>query len=265
MTNQKAKCALCRKYRNLTYEHIPPKAAFNYLPAKPVSGDKMLGNNERMPWDTDGLQYSNQQKGMGKFSLCRECNNTTGAWYGNSYVEFAHIVHNILGHNIPDNCNGFRIPEMFPLRFIKQVLSMFCSINNFNDKRMETLRELVLQKEKRGLDKNKYKVCMYFTRSILTKYAPFSVSLYTSETGCVSIASSEITAYPLGFVLYFDPKPTYKYDGMDITYFANYTYDDCMNIEMPLCIKEVNSFLPLDYRTKKEIENCIKKNNLDDK
>ena len=45
-----------------------------------------------MPWDTDGLKYSNLQQGMGKYSLCQECNNNTGAWYGDAYVFFARVV-----------------------------------------------------------------------------------------------------------------------------------------------------------------------------
>ena len=76
------KCALCGKECNLSFEHIPPESAFNNSPAKPVSGDKLVEDDDRMPWDTSGLKYEHQQRGMGKYSLCRDCNSFTGVYYG---------------------------------------------------------------------------------------------------------------------------------------------------------------------------------------
>ena len=62
------KCALCGKLKELTFEHIPPNKAFNFTPAKPISGDSLLKaatDNNRLPWDHSGLKYLNQQQGMG--------------------------------------------------------------------------------------------------------------------------------------------------------------------------------------------------------
>lgn len=70
------KCALCRKECELTFEHIPPRTAYNSRPIKSVSGDKIMNDNERMPCEISGLHYTNQQQGMEKFSLCKKCNNT---------------------------------------------------------------------------------------------------------------------------------------------------------------------------------------------
>ena len=159
------KCALCRKECELTFEHIPPRAAFNSTPVRPVTGDKIIKDQDRMPWDASGLPYTNQQRGMGKFTLCKECNNNTGAWFGNDYNQISHVLHQTLSEHIPSSVNGIGIKEVFPLRFLKQVISMFCSINNFEDPRIEILRKFVLNKTKTGLDKTKYKICMYFTRS----------------------------------------------------------------------------------------------------
>ena len=36
------KCALCGKECELTFEHIPPRRAFNSTPARPVSGEEIF-------------------------------------------------------------------------------------------------------------------------------------------------------------------------------------------------------------------------------
>ena len=137
---------------------------------------------------------------------------------------------------------------------------MFCSINNFEDERIDTLRRFVTGKDAVGLDKSKYKVCMYLTRSKLMKYAPLSVIIKMKESAFESMALSEITAYPLGFVLYFDPTETFHYDGLDITHFADFEFNDVADIQMPFCIYEMNDFFPTYYRSKEEIQDCINEN-----
>ncbi len=118
----------------------------------------------------------------------------------------------------------------------------------------------MLNKEKKGLDKTKYKLCIYFTKSNFTKYVPCTVIGKINTQGYDYIAVSEITSYPLGFVLYFEPTDAWAYEGVDITEMSNYDYNDLCDIELPLCIKEVNDIFPTYYRTKEEIEACIKAN-----
>lgn len=64
----RGKCALCRKECELIFEHILPKIAFNSAPVKPVSGYKVMKDDERMPWEIAGLHYINQQQGMECFA-----------------------------------------------------------------------------------------------------------------------------------------------------------------------------------------------------
>lgn len=254
------KCALCGKDCELTFEHIPPRAAFNSSPARPVTGQWMISDIQRMPWDTTGLPYENQQQGMGRYSLCRECNSNTGSWYGNAYIHFSRVVHSFLVNDLNKNPQGLGIREVYPLQFIKQVLSMFCSINNFPDNRIDGLRKFVRNKDQTSLDKDKYKLCMYFTKSHLMKYAPLSVVIKKTDAGVESMAVSEITAYPLGFILYFSPTSTWTYDGIDITSFSDCSYDHSYTVELPICVNEVNDLLPTYYRTKEEIKACIEEN-----
>lgn len=243
------KCALCGKERELTFEHIPPRAAFNKKRVKAVNGMHFM-TRDGLPWEIEGLPYSNLQKGMGWYTLCRECNNNTGAWYAVEYVTFAMVAATALQRRKAQEINGFECRKFHPLRFIKQVLSMFCSLN-INDSALDDIRELVVNKTQKGIDKSKIKVCMYFTESNLGKFAGRTV-LANLNTGITVL--SEIAVAPLGFVLYYEPSETGTFFGMDITNFCNYGYDDCVPVKFPLLVYEVNSWLPGDTRTKEEIE-----------
>ena len=256
------KCALCGKECKLTFEHIPPRAAFNSTPAKPVSMEELLKNGnisgkERLPWDTKGLKYQNQQKGMGRYSLCRTCNSYTGKHYGDAYASFAKLASDAI-RNLPvEEAGGICFKEVFPLRIIKQIFSLFCSINGINNPKLESIRRFVLDKDAVGIDKTQFKLCMYFTKSTLMKQSPMMISAKLDSENCENMAMSEITAYPFGFILYFDPTESWDYHGTDITCFADVDFDTKANIEMPWRIEEVNNFFPEDFRTKAEIIKCM--------
>ena len=59
-------CALCGIETELTYEHIPPRKAFNWLGAKSITGYEIMKllSNDRLPWDTDGLTCNRQVAGQ---------------------------------------------------------------------------------------------------------------------------------------------------------------------------------------------------------
>ena len=257
------KCALCGRIGELSFEHIPPKAAFNSAPARPVSGEALFSEKgmaeDRMPWDTEGLRYVNQQQGMGRYSLCSECTNNTGSWYGDSYVELARATHFAMVNNDFQDSEGIGFKDIYPLRFIKQVLSMFCSINSNNSK-LDSIRRFVLEREAMGLDRSKYKLCMYFTKSNLMKYSGPTAVIRGLGAEYEVMAMSEITAYPFGFILYFDPTETWKYHGTDIMACADCSYDEKADIILPWNILEMNDHIPESFRSKDEIRECILKN-----
>ena len=260
-------CALCGKKRKLTFEHIPPRAALNNKPVKVVTGEALInqiGDSNKLPWDMNGVQYTINQKGSGRYSLCEECNNKTGHWYGAEYKKFTGTALSIVfDENVNTNSNeinAVEISSIYPLRVIKQILSMFCSISGAN-KKMQTIRNFVLDKEIVGLPRDRYKLCMYFTQSSLARQYSMFVICSNGKNGTHMQMISEITALPLGFILYFDPKPDDLCKGFDITCFSNYHYDEICNVTLPLILYEINSTLPLDFRTKDEIKQTISENN----
>lgn len=247
------RCGLCGKECELTFEHIPPRAAYNSSPVKPVSGKDFFeapDHAKRMPWELDGIKYSNQQKGMGLYSLCQDCNNNTGSWYGTSYVRFAEIALNAVCAPIPDNYNAIRFPDIYPLRIIKQICSMFCSINS-DVGSIDDLRQFVLDKESQQFDTAKNRISMYFLKNQVSKYMGFTVRGNISTGEIVTL--SQLDAFPVGFQLVFDPDNNMHYSGIDISEFARTKYGDLCEVHMPLIVYESNTIFPNDFRTKAEI------------
>ncbi len=74
------------------------------------------------------------------------------------------------------------------------------------------------------------------------------------------ITLSEISTYPVGFTLYIDKPEIYKPEGVEITLFSDFNYDDEGEVEIIIPKLESNIFFSGDYRTKKEIENTIQEN-----
>ena len=248
------KCALCGKTDNISYEHIPPKAAFNSSRAKLITLNTLLKEKNKYPWDTKGLPYISQQSGAGLFSLCEKCNNITGKWYGAAYQSFAEKGMGVVTSKIDDIYNSVEFKEVYPLKFFKQIISMFCSLNP--EANIDDLRKFVLNRNTVGIDKNRYKICMYFTRSTTKRHAGL-MATGNIQTGEV-ILFSEIVACPFGFLLYIDPNEKMVTQGFDITSLSDYDYDEMCNIKMPLIFKEVNTWMPYDYRSKNEIKKDIK-------
>lgn len=239
------KCALCGRECKLTFEHIPPEAALNSTPAKPITLDTYLTKNNLPPWERIGPPYINQQRGSGLYSLCEICNSFTGANYENSYCDFAKKAYMLVHSNIDSKYHSVAFSDIYPLQIIKQVCSMFCSINSIY--RMQKIREFVLNKEAKGINKDEYKIQMYFTSSNIKKFIGFFV--------INDMLISEIVVPPLGFILIWDPNPEKKYVGFDITSFSEFNYDEKATIQMPLDFREVNTIWPYDYITKEEYSN----------
>ena len=221
----------------------------------------MVGN-ERKPWDVRGLKYLNQQSGMGDHTLCHDCNNNTGAWYGDEYKRVAYGMHSLM---VQEKAKSNMILEIhnakiYSLKFFKQVISMFCSVNK--ESNIDDLREFVLDRNSNLFDQSKYRVYMYLFGDGILKRLPFSAKgLFFDNQPCIQLVS-EITTYPLGFLLYSDPNSTPKYipKALDITQFCECPYDEEQEYQMTIPINECNILFPEDFRTKDEIEKCRNEN-----
>lgn len=263
---KKGYCHICQEYKDLTFEHIPPHKAFNYISARSIEGDevlKLMTDENRMPWETTGLKYKSKQRGMGMHSLCQKCNNLTGKYYGNEYIKFANTIH-LLFPQIKEKTKdkrpqvaGIQINGINPLLFAKQVLSMFCSTCPNITKKDPEIIDLLMNKEKKGLDTQKYKLYMFLLNEYKIGYTGLQAMLI-SGVGTRLIAT--IDAYPFGFVLEFDPKDNMKVPELDISSFFNDYECKEYDLEFGIPILERNNIISCDYRSKDEIIKCVEDN-----
>ena len=86
---------------------------------------------------------------------------------------------------------------------------MFCSILPREQETFDEIREFVLDK-----------VMKYNGLTMMCKFS----ETFQPQQIC------EITAYPLGFLLYYESNPKWNFHGMDITEFADCKYDDLATI-----------------------------------
>lgn len=257
------KCHICGQVGRLSYEHVPPASAFNNDKAKVFKATEIIGRNDKLPWDMDGIKATEQQRGRGGYTLCEACNNFTGHAYAKEYV---HIVQLAVNGNqtryIHDGVGvEIALDGVYPLRFAKQVLTMSASVNgeNFLDAQPE-LKRLITDKNAKGIDTDSYALYIYYMTEGLGRNTGIAAwGDFAKET---SFLASELSAPPFGFVLEFNPQRD-KHDiwGAEITsIFNEYEYDNKADITLRMPKYEQNTPIPCDFRTKGEIIRQIELN-----
>ena len=256
-------CKSCGNYKILTEEHIPPRSAFNDGTIKIYSVDetlKTVTDNERLPWDFEGLKYQLKQGGHRLKTLCSKCNNYFGANYVSEYQNiiksFAYFLSTL---NIKNEKYVHAKTEKFkPLPFIKQVMAMFASLTNISD--YPEMRNFLLDKNCNTFKKDKYRVYISIFKKGIKRLSGWSV-LYGTKG---SFLVSEIVSYPFIFILLGNadeqPPENTEHFGADITSFVDFKYEDETSLEISLPIHECNINLPCDYRTQEEIIQCRNEN-----
>ncbi|MCD8098385.1 MAG: hypothetical protein LUE31_10270 [Lachnospiraceae bacterium] len=158
-------CRLCGRNKELTFEHVPPASAFNNEKVKMIPGDeviKQISNPNIEPWDLSKSYGKYQQRGRGGFYLCADCNSKTGQWYVPQYMEFVHGIYGAM-YSVKEReyaSLGLTLKNIAPLPIIKQIMTMFCDINegHFGD---DKLIDYLLNKENNLFDYSRYHVYMH--------------------------------------------------------------------------------------------------------
>nr|AGM16423.1 hypothetical protein [uncultured bacterium] len=240
-------CKLCGREGPLTFDHVPPRAAFNDGNFYSVPDEEMYD------WaPNEEFKGKLKQGGVGFYSLCAKCNNDTGSWYGRDFTwwcrDAAHIL--VAAKGRP---SLYYPQKFFPLRIIKQVITMFLSMNEVNLREGEPeLARFVLNREERYLNP-KYRIFAYYNYQGHPRFKSYSVIW---DNGVLS-RLSEIAFPPIGYVLTFNsPPPDLR--QTEITYFSAYGYNDWKEIAMRFPVLETHlPMAPGDYRSIEEIQKAV--------
>ena len=233
-------CHICGANTKLTFEHVPPRAAFNDKPMVGVRMEELLRNRSM-----EAPKGPVSQLGAGAYTLCGRCNNDTGGWYGNAFVDWAYQGL-VLSQHALQAPSLYHIFHIFSLRILKQIICMFFSANGEDFQRIHPdLVKFVLDKEARYLDP-RFGIYVFFT-----------VSPGSRQTGMIGSADiegkrslrifSELTFPPFGYVMTLNSTP--PEGGMvNISFFANFHYNDWKDIPLRIPFLSIFSPVPGDYR-----------------
>ena len=264
---KEGRCHICGDVKRLTFEHIPPRVSGNNTPAKMVSGEQIIGKN-RDPWEMNGLYYTPQQRGMGGTVLCKSYNNNTGSWYADAFNSFYLQIPFVRVDPVDPKYNLLELTfsEIYPLRVIKQITSMFMGIcgAHLGDEYPE-LREFVISREAKHLDFDKYRFSFFVRRGNFRnpQQAAQFVPIRKAANGFIHNRVSFIDTPTLE--LLFEEKVNGKLPhnllGVDLCQFAtDFSYNDCVSLKVVVPTFERNSWIPYDVRTQNEIRAEAKKN-----
>lgn len=239
-------CRLCGTYGKLSFEHIPPKRAFN-------EHQQLLRTME------DHLSkraYSRFRKGLGNYSLCEPCNNNTGAWYGPAFVSWTKQ-----GYDWLDRVHGEKILNLpyyiRPLNVLKQILVMAAAMSGEASVRAHhDLRRFVLSPYQRHMPPD-YRAFVYYGMKGLLRFSSGMALLDTEGKGADFIVA-EVALPPFGYCVtrpMGDRRSLAESKGLyDISWFANYRYNEWTQVHLRIPTRETHFPSPLDYRNLRGVE-----------
>lgn len=243
------RCAVCGIQGELSKEHIPPRSAFNKGRYKIVKGIDILTENDINWRNNKNIKNKLIQGGVATYSLCCNCNNKTGEYYATAYKDFAYKIHSLFENNELKSNKSYKIKvlKVKPLNIIKQIISMFCSINPFLFKSRDFNIERFLLNKEDNIFCSGINFYLFLTQDGMV--SPIQAVFHTDGSG-KSILNSEISHYPIGIRMTIDSNP--NNESCCINSFLNYKYDQEIDLEMNLFVRERITTIVGDYRTKED-------------
>jgi hypothetical protein len=244
-------CHICGSYGKLSFEHVPPESAFN--DQKVVTPDVKKVFKLTNLDDLNSLSGKQSQRGQGGYTLCGSCNSLTGHWYGANYVTWV-----FQGAAYLARSNGFlklSYPyHLLPLRVIKQIVCMFFSANSSGFREVHpVLERFVLSKEAKHLPPD-IRVYVGYLLSNRSRTAGITGSIQFDESSGTSRLRtySEISFPPFSYILSVNSPPP-EHPMLDISFFAQYGYDEFITLQLPIPVLSVYTPFPGDFRSRETV------------
>ncbi|RRN76212.1 hypothetical protein EIM50_25840, partial [Pseudoxanthomonas sp. SGD-10] len=226
------RCHLCGKREKLTFEHIPPKCAFNTDLIYVQKHEQML--NEKSP--TFG-KYLRSQKGFGKYCLCPSCNNSTGNWYAKAFCDFIHQGKKIQNENSDfEKVSGTY--HIKPKNVLKQILLMFLCADSAGILREKNGVVPYLMDKKSSEFPEKLNIYLYSNNSVHKRMMGYSFAM-DCTTG-ERFQWSEINFNPFGYFMTYDSNPPNNF-MVNVSNFNMISYDVQVPVDIVLANLIINN------------------------
>ena len=243
-------CCICGVDGELSFEHVPPDAAYNDKRIFQQNLQEMI-RAEEMGQKPKGAWA---QRGAGRHSLCVSCNNATGRWYGTTYVSWAQQAAELLDRSGGEMSLAYPY-TMHPLRALKQVLAMFCSICGPDlQKRFPDVPRFILDAERRYIPHG-LKVYAYLVDP--NDSTGGRISPIVKRTEGREYVFAELAFAPLAFILTGDEKPVNSH-MYDISHFGHWPYHNWQTLFLKLPVLPIASVIPGDFRTPEQLAKAQK-------
>jgi hypothetical protein len=238
-------CCVCGKTRRFSFEHVPPRRAFNDRPLIVERFKEFVRDRRHL----DDLRGPMSQRGLGAHTLCEPCNNLTGHWYGSAFCHWTYQGMRLLPYFERGEIASapFRIQ---PLRVIKQIMTMFASTNGPGFCHSNSwLKAFILQPR------------LQWWESDIRLWAAFATGDRGRTTGIMASMTSEswrtcvlseIAFPPFVYALTFDslaPDPRF----VEISFFSSSGMDDQRELHLPLGRLPIYTPFGGDYRDRETV------------
>lgn len=249
------KCCICGVDGKLSFEHVPPAAAFNDRRIFEANINGLLAGKWSPGERIEDGKY--KQRGAGRYSLCGKCNNDTGSWYGTHYVDVARQA--MIRLHASGGEMSLAYPYgMFPLRFLKQAVAMFFSAcgPGLQEKNPDLVRFVLNREEQRIPPQIRFFAYLHHpTKSTCIRQSGL--------TGMISNGKqylfAEIAFPPFGLVMTIDCPPVHP-RLCEITHLNQFKYRAWDIVYLNLPVFPVNTWFPGDFRTVEGVLKDVEEN-----
>ena len=255
-----ARCRICGRLVPLSFEHVPPRAAGNADAAWMYGLESWLNREGGKPAGRAEIQ----QGGAGAYSLCRVCNEHAGARYVPDFLQWTafgmHVLRNLVPSlpELDQTAQPAHVTVTFeqlrPARFLKQVVTMLLAITPGGFPPVHPdLVAFAQDPERIGLP-SPYQLYLSLFGGPMARYNGGTARIREDgQGGFVNDFVIELAHPPFAYVLSFDEKLPAVPTGC-ISNFADLTIHQRADVELPLLVGFGHTALPLDYRSKAELE-----------
>jgi hypothetical protein len=244
-TSRDGNCWLCGKYRLLTEEHVPPKAAFNKYPLLLEEVSKRTQETGILVWE----QGSIRQRGFTVRSLCASCNSTAGTRFAPPYIEFVKTVaERVANITVRHQLTIQKIKK--PQLILKQVIQQFVTTNGSTFVQANQWVRPFLKKDSKAILPPDVFVYLFATNTPSIRTTGISGHVYADRSQFHIV--SEFTFWPIGTVMSFGELPLAEL--APIHQWCKLPYQSKQTADITLCVNPTESTLPVDFRSKDQIE-----------